>query len=169
MPHTSKNIVAVYPGSFDPVTLGHLDIIKRAARLFTEVVVGIGINPKKEELFSPEERLELLRPNLAELPNVRAESYGVLTIDFVRHCGGSVLLRGIRDVNDLSHELRQANINQMIGGIETVFMLTSDQYLLTSGTYIRQIYEMGGGDDAPVKRLVPPNVVTALRRKLGNS
>lgn len=166
MPESCRNVVAVYPGSFDPVTFGHLDIIRRAARLFTEVVVGIGINPKKEDIFTPEQRVDLIRPHVADWPNVRVESYHGLTIDFVQQVGGSVLLRGIRDVNDLSHELRQANVNMMIGGIETIFMLTSDQYILTSSTYIRQIYEMGGGENAPIRRLVPPNVVQAMKAAL---
>jgi pantetheine-phosphate adenylyltransferase len=165
---TPAKVTAVYPGSFDPVTFGHLDILRRAARLFTEIVVGIGINPKKEDLFTPEERCELIAPHAAELPNVRVVVYRGLTIDLVRQVRGSVLLRGIRDVNDLSHELRQANVNMMLGGVETIFMLTSDQYVLTSSTYIRQIYELGGGHDAPVHRLVPPNVVAALERKLGH-
>ncbi len=167
MPDGRKPVTAVYPGSFDPVTFGHLDIIQRAARLFSEVVVGIGQNPNKQELFTPQECRELLLPHIADFENVRAEIYGGLTIDFVRQCKGSVLLRGIRDVNDLSHELQQANVNMMIGGIETIFMLTSDQYMLTSSTYIKQIFELGGGSEAPIQRLVPANVVTALYRKLG--
>lgn len=169
MPAADKHAIAVYPGSFDPVTFGHLDIIDRAARLFSEVVVGIGVNPKKAELFTPEERLELLRPHLETKPNVRAAAYQTLTIDFVQQVKGNVILRGIRDVNDLSHEIRQANVNMMIGGIETMFMLTSDEFVLTSSSYIRQIFEMGGGDHDPIRRLVPDNVVGALAKKLGNS
>jgi pantetheine-phosphate adenylyltransferase len=167
MPDTDKGVVAVYPGSFDPVTFGHLDIIQRAARLFNEVVVGVGINPNKQELFTPEERSDLIAPHIAGLANVRVATYSGLTIDFVRQCAGSVLLRGIRDVNDLSHELQQANVNMMIGAIETIFMLTGDEYVLTSSTYIKQIYEMGGGKHAPIQRLVPPNVVAAMEHKLG--
>jgi len=162
-----KGVVAVYPGSFDPVTFGHLDIIRRAASLFNEVVVGIGQNPNKAELFTPEERLALISPHIDAVGNVRAGIYRGLTIDFVRECGGSVLLRGIRDVNDLSHELQQANVNMMIGGIETIFMLTGDDYVLTSSTYIKQIYELGGRSKAPIQRLVPENVVVALNNKLG--
>lgn len=169
MPNQPGRIIAVYPGSFDPVTFGHLDIIRRSARLFGEVICGIGINPKKEELFSPDERLALLEPHLAEFGNVRAAKYHSLTIDFCRQVGGSVLLRGIRDVNDLSHELRQANVNMMIGGVETIFMLTSDQNVLTSSTYLKQIYEMSGGENAPIHRLVPENVVAALSQKLGQA
>lgn len=165
MPLADQHAIAVYPGSFDPVTFGHLDIIKRASRLFSEVVVGIGVHPAKSALFSPEERLDLLLPNIVDLPNVRAAAYQKLTTEFVQEMNAQVILRGIRDVNDLSHEIRQASVNMMIGGIETIFMLTSDEFVLTSSTYIRQIFEMAGGE--PIRRLVPENVVEALTEKLG--
>lgn len=164
-PHST---VAVYQGSFDPVTFGHLDVIRRSARLFNELVVGIGQNPDKEQLFTPQERLELLLPHIADLPNVHAATYDGLTIDFVRQCKAHVLVRGIRDMADLNHEVQLANLNRMIGGVETVFMLTSDQYVLTSSTYIKQIYEMGGGDISRIEQLVPPNVATHLAAKLGH-
>lgn len=155
--------IAVYPGSFDPFTFGHLNIIERAASLFGELIIGIGINPKKETLFTPEKRRELIEPHVAELPNVRVATYRGLTIDFAKQVNARVLVRGIRDVNDLSHEIRQANVNVMLGGVETIFMLTDDKYVLTSSTYIRQIFELGGGDEAPIRRLVPDNVVAALK------
>jgi len=167
MAQRHETITAVYAGSFDPVTLGHLDVIRRAARLFNRLIVGVGRNPDKEELFTPQERLDLLAPHLPALPNTRAEAYDGLTTDFVRHCGAHVLVRGIRDFTDLSFELFQASINRTIGDVETVFLLTSDQHVLTSSTYIRQIYEMGGGDRERIERLVPPNVAEALVRKLG--
>jgi len=165
MPRNGEKIIALYPGSFDPVTHGHVDVIRRAARLFNELVIGVGRNPGKEELFTPAERLELLRPHIQRLPNVRAEAYDGLTIDFARQCGARVLVRGIRDVADLSDELQQANVNLAIGDVETVFLLTSDEYVLTSSTYVKQIYEMGGGPQR-LRRLVPGNVVRALARKL---
>lgn len=160
-------IIAVYPGSFDPVTHGHLNVIERASRLFNELVVGIGQNPDKDELFSQAERLELLEPHVAKLPNVRIEAYDGLTIDFVRRCGGRVLVRGIRDASDLSSEMQQAAVNQAIGGIETVFLMTSDRYALVSSTFVKQIYELGGGHPERVRRLVPDNVAEALAAKLG--
>ena len=161
--------VAVFQGSFDPVTYGHLDVVRRAARLFNELIVGIGQNPEKEQLFTPAERLELLRPLIADLSNVRAASYTGLTIDFVRECRAHVLVRGIRDMADLNKEVQLANLNRMIGGVETVFMLTSDQHVLTSSTYIKQIYEMGGGDISRIESLVPANVARALAEKLGRA
>jgi len=125
------------------------------------------VNPGKEELFTLQERLGLLGPHLRGLPNVSVERYDGLTIDFVRRCGGRVLVKGIRDLTDLSHELQQANVNLTVGGVETVFLLTSDQHVVTSSTYIKQIYELGGGDPERIKRLVPPNVAQRLSEKLG--
>lgn len=167
MPESSQHIVAVYPGSFDPFTHGHLDVIRRAARLFNTLIIGIGQNPDKRPLFSQRERIEQMRPHIERLQNVRIEAYHGLTMDFVRKCGGRVLVRGIRDLHDLSSELQQANVNQAIGGVETVFLLTSDQHVMTSSTYVKQIYELGGGDVKRLKRLVPENVARALAAKLG--
>jgi len=161
-----QKIIAVYAGSFDPITHGHLDLIYRASGLFNEVLIGVGVNPDKAELFTQEERLNLIKPHVRKLRNVRLAAYTGLTIDFVCKHKAHVLIRGIRDVADLAHELVQANVNMAIGDVETVFLLTSDQYVMTSSTYIRQIYEMGGGDRQRVERLVPPNVARALERKL---
>ncbi|TWT46182.1 Phosphopantetheine adenylyltransferase [Phycisphaerae bacterium RAS1] len=169
MPAREPHIIAVYPGSFDPLTLGHLNIIRRAARLFNELIVGVGVNPDKALLFSAEERLALIEPHIHELPNVRAEAYAGLTIDFAKHCAARVLVRGIRDLADLSGEIQQAAVNQLIGGVETVFLLTSDQHTLTSSTYIKQIFQLGGGDLSRVKRLVPPNVADKLAEKLART
>lgn len=162
----NADIIAVYPGSFDPVTNGHLDVIRRAARLFNRLVVGVGRNPDKRELFTQRERLALLEPHLREFGNVRIESYDGLTIDFVRKIAGRVIVRGIRDIHDLSNELQQANVNMSIGGIDTVYLMTSDQYALTSSTYVKQIFELGGGPER-LARLVPKNVVLKLGAKLG--
>lgn len=169
MAKRTQNIVAVFPGSFDPVTHGHLELIRRAANLFNELVIGVGHNPDKQEMFTQQERLDMLRPHLRRFKNVRSEAYDGLTIDFVRKCKARVLVRGIRDVSDLSHELLQANLNQITGGVETVFLLTSDQHVMTSSTYIRQIYELGGGHAGRITRIVPANVARRLARKLGRA
>ena len=168
-PRGCENITAVFQGSFDPVTYGHLDVIRRAARLFNKLVVGIGQNPDKEQLLTPEERLKLLLPHIADLENVRAATYSGLTIDFVRQCGAHALVRGIRDMADLNHEVQIANLNRLVGGVETVFILTSDQHALTSSTYIKQIYEMGGGDISRIEQLVPPNVARRLADRLSQT
>lgn len=166
MPERAEHIIAVYPGSFDPVTHGHLDVIRRAAGLFNELVIGIGRNPGKDVLFTPQERLNMLLPHLTEWPHVRAEAYETLTFDFVRKCRARAIVRGIRDTTDLSNELLQANLNLTVGNVDTVFLLTRDQHVLTSSTYIKQIYEMGSGDLRLVERLVPRNVAEALAHKL---
>lgn len=168
MSDTDERIIAVFQGSFDPVTFGHLDVIRRAARLFNELVVGIGKNPDKQQLLSPQERLALLLPHIQDLPNVRAATYDGLTIDFVRECGARVLVRGIRDMADLNQEVQVANLNRLVGGVETVFILTSDQHALTSSAYIKQIYEMGGGDISRIGQIVPPNVAERLGAVLGD-
>ena len=166
MATNTEHITAIYPGSFDPVTHGHLDVIRRASRLFNELIIGIGRNPGKDMMFTPQERLEMLEPLLAEWPHVWAEAYDGLTFDFVRQHNARVIVRGIRDTTDLSNELMQANLNLTIGQVDTVFLLTRDQHVLTSSTYIKQIYEMGGGDLERIERLVPRIVAEALARKL---
>ena len=166
MPETRKHIVAVYPGSFDPVTHGHLNVIERASGLFNELVIGIGQNPDKRQFFTPQERKEMMQPHISALPNVRAETYEGLTIDFVRSLGGRVLVRGIRDAADLNSEMQQATVNQMIGGIETIFLMTSDKYALISSSLVKQIVQLGG-DQSRVERLVPENVAAAMAAKLG--
>lgn len=165
--HDSGHITAVYPGSFDPITHGHLDVIRRAARLFNRLIVGVGLNPGKQPIFSPEERIKLIRPHIAHMRNVSLDSYEGLTMDFVRNCDARVLIRGIRDLADLSAELQQANVNLAIGGIETVFLLTSDQHVMTSSTYVKQIFELSGGDVDRLKRLVPDNVARRMAEKHG--
>jgi pantetheine-phosphate adenylyltransferase len=167
MPNRTSHVIAVYPGTFDPVTHGHLDVIRRASKIFNELVVGVGTNPEKKPTFSSRERLALLAPHLSGLPNVRAAVYDGLTIDFVHQCRAHVIVRGIRDLGDLSDEIQQAALNLAVGGVETVFLLTSDQHVLTSSTYVKQIYELGGGDTKRLQRLVPENVARQLVTKLG--
>lgn len=166
MPRNNQHVIAVYPGSFDPVTHGHLDVIRRAAAIFNELVVGVGTNPNKDELFPQAERVDLLAEHVAQFKNVRIEAYGGLTIHFAKACGASVLVRGIRDISDFSDEIQQASLNRAIGDVETVFLLTSEQHIITSSTYVKQIYELGGGEAALVERLVPPNVAVRLSERL---
>ena len=162
-----REIVAVYPGAFDPITHGHLDIIKRASRLFDRLIVAVGQNPEKKVWFSPAERVEMIRAVVGHLPNVSTESYDGLTMDYVLSVGARVLVRGIRDTVDLREELQIANVNQMVGGVETVFLMSDDQHGLTSSTLIKQIVDMGGFDRRRLGRLVPPVVVQRLAGKLG--
>lgn len=163
--------LAVYPGSFDPITRGHLDVVSRARRLFDEVVIGIGINFSKQALFTPEERFEMASTLVAELleetPDgapVRVERYTGLTVDFARDLEASVIVRGIRNMTDLSAECQLAITNRQVADIETVFVITGEQYAFTSSSLIRQVAALGGSLDrlAPI---VHPLVLDRLRAK----
>lgn len=158
---------AVFAGTFDPPTFGHMDIIRRSRRLFSRTIVAVGINPEKEPLFSPQERVELLKKLVGRVPNVEVEAYVGLTMDYVRSRKADVIVKGIRDSDDLRNELRQANVNMIAGDVETVFLFTTDTTALISSTLIRQICELGGLDSANMNRLIPPLVVGALRKRLG--
>ena len=156
---------AVMPGQFDPITLGHLDIIGRGATLFDELIVAVGVNPEKRELFSHDHRLNLIQELLdqQELTNVRAELYTGLTADFVKKCGATVILRGIRDVTDLRYEFQLALANRALGGVETVFIMTGERYALTSSSLIRQVVTLGG-DVEQLRSVCPTNVIRALKQ-----
>ncbi len=155
---------AVFPGQFDPITNGHVDVIRRGATLFDELIVGIGVNPEKTELFDQEERLAMVREVLADGPaNIEVEAYSGLTADFVRRRDADCLLRGIRDVTDLRYEFQSALANRAVGNVETLFLMTGDQYALTSSSLIRQVVTLGG-DVESLRKLVPDAVVHRLRR-----
>jgi len=153
--------VGVFPGQFDPITLGHLDVIRRGVMLFDVLYVAVGINPEKREFFSQLERVELIRSLLADEPSVRVESYTGLTVDFVRKVGATSLLRGIRDASDLRYEFQLAQVNRAVGSVETVFIMTGDQYALTSSSLIRQIVSLGG-DVRTLSSLLPEVVIQRL-------
>lgn len=159
--------IGVFPGTFDPATNGHIDLIRRGHRLVNELVVAVGHNPEKEPLFTPAERIEMLEELVSDLSDVRVIAYEGLTAEFVQQVGADIILRGIRDNVDLHYELQQANINLAIGGIETIFLLSRDQFALTSSTYIKQIVELGMRDIDRLTRLVPANVAERLREKFG--
>ena len=155
---------AVFPGQFDPITNGHLDVVRRGVLLFDELVVGVGVNPGKQELFTLGEREAMIRGLLADEPRVSVQSYRGLTADFVKQSGAVAILRGIRDVSDLRYEFQLALANRAVGGVETVFIMTGEQYALTSSSLIRQVVRLGG-DVATLGNLVPPEVVEGLQRK----
>lgn len=160
--------LAVFPGMFDPVTHGHLDIINRAARLYEKLVVGVGENPLKQAVFSPEERQEMIEAHTSELKNVEVRPYTGLTVEFAKGIGAGVILRGIRDTVDLHAELELALTNRIISDIETVFLMTSGQHVLTSSTLIKQIVEIGSYDREHIARLVPLDVARRLEERLRN-
>lgn len=159
-------MTAVFAGSFDPPTKGHVNLLNRCRRLFDRTIVAVGRNPEKEPMFTPEERVEMLR-ELVGSDDVEVDAYDGLTMDYVRHRGADVIVKGIRDTDDLRNELRQANVNMLTGDVETVFLFTTDQTALISSTLIRQICEMGGLTGDYMSRLVPPSVLKRLREKLG--
>ena len=166
MVHKNKVNLAIFPGMFDPVTHGHLDIIQRASRLYHTLIVAVGRNPLKTEMFTPEERMEMLIQHTSDLPNIKVQTYAGLTIEFARSVGASVILRGIRDTVDLHAELEIAMTNRIIGGVETVFLMTSGQHILTSSALIKQLVEIGDYDTDPLSRLVPLDVANRLEERL---
>jgi pantetheine-phosphate adenylyltransferase len=159
--------IAIFPGQFDPITNGHLDVIRRGVGLFDELVVAVGINPDKREFFSTTERVDMIRSLVKDISNLRVEQYTGLTVNFARSVNAAVILRGIRDVLDLRYEFQLAMANRAVGGIETVFIMTGDQYALTSSSLIRQVVALGG-DVRSLSALLPAVVVQKLRQKQRN-
>lgn len=162
--------LAIYTGSFDPITLGHLDVLARSRGLFDEVVVAIGRNPNKEALFSFDERLALARALVSEMlasnpvgAQIRVEHYTGLTVDYAKSVGACAIVRGIRNITDLANECQLAITNRQVAAIETVFIVTGENFAYTSSSLIKQIAALGGSLDA-LATLVPPQVVEALAR-----
>lgn len=160
--------IAVYAGSFDPVTLGHEDIVRRGARLFDRLIVGIGVNPEKKPLFEPGERQELMATIFADLPNVQIECFAGLTVDFARQHAASVMLRGVRTVSDIEAEFTMALANRTLApDVETVFLMAADRYSHISSTLIKQIAQMGGrGTQQQLRQFVPAAVIEPLLSKV---
>jgi pantetheine-phosphate adenylyltransferase len=159
--------IAIFPGQFDPITNGHLDVIRRGVGLFDELIVAVGINPDKREFFTIDERVGMIHSLVREITGVRVEKYTGLTVEFARSAKATVILRGIRDVLDLRYEFQLALANRTVGGIETVFIMTGDQYALTSSSLIRQVVGLGG-DVRSLSGLLPAVVVQKLREKQRN-
>ena len=136
---------AIYPGSFDPVTLGHLDIIRRSAEMFDEVIIGVLNNTSKTPLFSVEERVNMLSEVVSDIPNVRVESFGGLLIDFARQNGVKTIIRGLRAVTDFEYELQMAQTNHKLASdVETIFLITNLQYSYLSSTTVKEVAAFGG-------------------------
>jgi pantetheine-phosphate adenylyltransferase len=155
--------VALYPGTFDPVTNGHTDLVRRAARLFDQVVVAVAANPKKRPLFSLDERVALVQAVLSGLGNVRVVGFDNLLIDFAREQGAQVLLRGLRAVSDFEFEFQMAGMNRRLApDIETVFMTPSEQEMFISASLVKEVATLGGD----VSGFVDARVVTALKAKM---
>lgn len=158
---------AVCVGSFDPVTLGHVDIITRGARVFDRLTIGIGINPDKRPLFQSDERLDLMRRVLAPIENIRVESFDGLAVNFVRDCGAGVLLRGVRSLMDIESELTMSLTNRTLApDIETMFLMANENYSHISSTLIKQIARFGREDAADrLRSFVPDEAIEPLIAK----
>lgn len=156
--------VAIYPGSFDPITNGHVSIIESGLVCFERLTVAVLRNPKKQALFSVEERVEMIRRLFADRPNVEVDSFDGLLVDYCRKKNSRVVLRGLRAVADFEYELQMANMNRHLNEqVETVFLMANDAYFYVSSNIVKEAAMLGGD----VSRLVPPSVAERLRAKLG--
>ena len=153
---------AACPGSFDPVTNGHIDIISRASALFDEVVVAVGVNKSKKRLFSPEERIEMLGRACSTYPNVRIDSFDGLLTDFCKEHDVHAIVKGLRAVTDFDYELQMAQMNSSLSGVETVFVPTSPEYSFLASSLVKEVATYGGD----VSGLVPPFVLDRLTARL---
>jgi len=157
-----KFVRAIFPGSFDPITNGHLDVINRGIKLFDELIIAVGQSPVKNQLFTPDERVEMIAELVADMPGVSVESFDCLTVEYAARKKADVILRGLRSLTDVHYELKLAMTNRAVAGIETVFVMTSEQYGFTSSTLIREIASLGGN----VSNLIPQNVYNRLKKRL---
>lgn len=157
--------VGVYTGSFDPVTLGHMNVIERASRLFDELVIGVGINTEKKPLFSPEERVELLNLVTEHIHNVRVETFSGLAVQFVRDCKSTVMVRGVRPLTDIAGEFTMLMANrQLDSDIETIFLMADEDYSHVSSSLIKQIVPLS--NDEMLARFVPEQIIKPLRQRM---
>jgi pantetheine-phosphate adenylyltransferase len=166
LPHKPPSVIAIYPGSFDPITNGHLDLIQRGSRMFDRLVVSILRNDSKQPLFSVEERIEMLREVVHVYPNVEVDSFDGLLVEHAAQLGATVLLRGIRAISDYEYELQMALMNRRLQpGIETVFMMANETYSFISSRLVKEVFGLGGD----INGLVPPTVEARLGRRMANS
>jgi pantetheine-phosphate adenylyltransferase len=157
-----QSSIAVYPGSFDPLTNGHLDIIRRGVEVFDRIIVGIAENSRKNSLFTVEERLEITRAVVAEMPRVEVDAFEGLTVEYARKRGAVAILRGLRAVADFEYELPMANMNRKLcPTIETLFMMTSEKFFFVSSQNVKEVARFGGD----ISKLVPEIVAERLALK----
>lgn len=154
----------IYPGTFDPITNGHLDLVLRGLRIFDEIIVAVALNPKKQPLFSIEERLELIKESVAGQQNVLVEAFDGLLVAYTKARDGVAIIRGLRAVSDFEYELQMALMNRKLDmSVETVFMMPSEEHSFITSTIVKEAASFGGS----VKGLVPEAVELALKKKFG--
>ena len=159
----SRQVIAVYPGTFDPMTLGHSDVVRRAAQLFDTIIIAVAAGHHKKTLFSLEERIDMVRDVVAPYPQVSVESFSGLMRDFVVARGAKAMIRGLRAVTDFDYEFQLAGMNRsLMPDVETVFLTPSDKYQFISSTFVREIATLGG----EVDKFVDPVVATRLAEKV---
>ncbi len=158
-----KFVRAIFPGSFDPITNGHLDVIERGIKLFDELIIAVGKSPVKNQLFTPEERVEMIEEIIRKrkMSGVLVEGFDGLTVEYAAKKKADVILRGLRSLTDVQYEFQLAMTNRAVAGIETVFVMTSEKYGFTSSTLIRQIASLGGD----LSNLIPENVHNRLKQR----
>ena len=163
MPRKPPSVIVIYPGSFDPITNGHLDLIQRGSRLFDRLIVSILRNENKRPLFSVEERIEMLREVVSVYPNVDVDSFAGLMVDHAAAHSATVVLRGIRAISDYEYELQMALMNRRLHpGLETLFMMSHEAYSFISSRLVKEVFGLGGN----ISGLVPPSVEERLQRRL---
>ena len=159
-----SNGIVIYPGTFDPLTLGHEDLVRRAAKLFQHVIVGIAGSPNKKPFFALEERVAIAKEVLVDLPNVEIHGFDCLLMDFMRQHGAKVILRGLRAASDFEYEFQMAGMNRnLYPDVETVFLTPGEQYMFISATMVREIAGLGGN----VSKFVQPLVERRMAEKVG--
>ncbi len=163
MPRTHRGVTAIYPGSFDPITNGHLDLIQRGSRLFDRLIISVLRNETKQPLFTAEERIAMLREVVNDYSNVTVDSFGGLLVDHARTHSATVLLRGIRAISDYEYELQMALMNRRLNPrLETVFLLANEAYSFISSRLVKEVFSLGGS----ISGLVPPTVEQRLKRRM---
>lgn len=155
--------IAVYPGTFDPITRGHEDLVRRAAEMFDQVIVGVAESRSKRPFFETAERVDMAREILAPYPNVEVRGFSCLLMDFLTRCNARIILRGLRAVSDFEYEFQMAGMNRSLrADVETVFLTPADQYMFISATMVREIASLGGD----VSKFVQPSVLTRINEKI---